>query len=328
MKKCILICMIVLMTTGCMEKGQNTILKEIEKNMNDLDSYHVHGEMQIINNEDKNLYDVDVSYAKEDQYRVSLKNQTNNHEQIILKNSDGVYVLTPTINKSFKFQSDWPYNNSQAYLLQNIIDDIKNDKEAKFTKKKNQYIFEVKAMYTNNQSLKKQRITFNKNYVIQKVEVLNDSGDTIITMNFKDVDLKANYKKDYFKLKSNMGETLNTMATSDSLDDVIYPMYIPENTKLTSQEKVKLKEGERVILTFSGDKEFTLIEETASVSDSNIIVPVSGDIEMVSDVYGYVTDNAISWISNGIEYYISSQDVDKDELLMIASSISMLPVSK
>jgi len=38
--------------------------------------------------------------------RVSLKNKTNNHEQIILKNSDGVYVLTPSLNKSFKFQSD------------------------------------------------------------------------------------------------------------------------------------------------------------------------------------------------------------------------------
>ena len=35
-----------------------------------------------------------------------------------------VRVLTPTLNKSFKFQSDWPYNNSQVYLLQTLLSDI------------------------------------------------------------------------------------------------------------------------------------------------------------------------------------------------------------
>ena len=32
-------------------------------------------------------------------------------EQIILKNDEGVYVLSPNLNKSFKFQSKRPYNN-------------------------------------------------------------------------------------------------------------------------------------------------------------------------------------------------------------------------
>ena len=35
-----------------------------------------------------------------------------------------VRVLTPSLNKSFKFQSDWPYNNSQVYLLQTLLSDI------------------------------------------------------------------------------------------------------------------------------------------------------------------------------------------------------------
>ena len=56
------------------------------------------------------------AYLKKDKFRVGLTNKTNNHEQIILKNDDGVYVITPSLNKSFKFQSDWPYNNSQIYL--------------------------------------------------------------------------------------------------------------------------------------------------------------------------------------------------------------------
>ena len=40
---------------------------------------------------------------------------------LIIKNDDGVYVLTPQINKSYKFQSKWPENSSQIYLIESII---------------------------------------------------------------------------------------------------------------------------------------------------------------------------------------------------------------
>ena len=327
-KYIVLIGIFMFLITGCVAKNKNNVIKELEKKINNASSYHLTGEMKIVNNEDKNIYEVDVSFEKDDKYRVSLKNKTNNHEQIILKNDDGVYVLTPTLNKSFKFQSDWPYNNSQAYLLQNIINDIKSDKNAKFTNNKDEYIFEVNATYSNNKELKKQRITLDHNFNIKKVEVLDDNNQVIIQMDFDDVDLKANFKNDHFTLKSNKKKKKELKQTSNTINDIIYPMYIPDNTKLTSQERVKLEEGERVILTFTGDKEFTLIEETAAVEDENVIIPVSGEIEMISDVFGYLTDNSVSWISGGIDYYLSSQTMDKTELLSVASSINMLPVSK
>ena len=88
----VLICLLAL--TGCMEKNKSSIMKDLANKIEKTKAYHLTGEMQIVNNEDKNLYDIDVSYQKDDQYRVSLKNKTNNHEQIILKNKDGVYVMT------------------------------------------------------------------------------------------------------------------------------------------------------------------------------------------------------------------------------------------
>ena len=56
-----------------------------------------------------------------------------------------VLVVTPSLNKSFKFQSDWPYNNSQIYLLQPIIRDLKNDDKRTFEETKDGYIFTVKV---------------------------------------------------------------------------------------------------------------------------------------------------------------------------------------
>ena len=38
-----------------------------------------------------------------------------------------VYVVTPSLNKSFKFQSEWPSNSSQSYLLNPLLNDVKTD---------------------------------------------------------------------------------------------------------------------------------------------------------------------------------------------------------
>ena len=48
--------------------------------------------MQIINNEDTYDYEVKVAYKKDDYYKIELINTLNNHEQVILRNDEGVYV--------------------------------------------------------------------------------------------------------------------------------------------------------------------------------------------------------------------------------------------
>ena len=112
--------------TGC-GSNKKDIVNELIKKLEKIDGYHITGVLEVTNNESIYKYDISVSYEEKDNYKVDLKNQTNDHEQIILKNSSGVYVLTPSLNKSFKFQSEWPYNNSQSYLYQSLISDIKNE---------------------------------------------------------------------------------------------------------------------------------------------------------------------------------------------------------
>ena len=141
MKKIYLVICMCFLLVGCGNYSSKDATKDLEKKINDLKGYNLTGELEISNNDDIYKYDVNASYAKDDKFRVSLKNKTNNHEQIILKNSDGVYVLTPSLNKSFKFQSDWPYNNSQTYLLQTLLSDIQNDDKKEFKETKDNYVF-------------------------------------------------------------------------------------------------------------------------------------------------------------------------------------------
>ena len=316
------------LVTGCFGTKKGDLIEDFTNRVEKAKAYHIDGELEIVNNEESYLYDVDVSYKDDDYFRVSLKNKTNDHEQIILKNDSGVYVLTPSLNKSFKFQSDWPYNNSQSYLLQTLIKDIENDETRTVEVNEDSTIITTTVNYSNNKSLVNQKMYFDKNNNLKKVEVLNNNGVVKIRMIFNDIDYKASYDDNYFELDANMKVSGNTMNTMSEIEDIIYPMYMPENTYLTSEDVISLDNGERVILTFSGDSPFMIIQETVSIDESNSTIPVYGEIEWTGDTLGVMTDNTINWISNGIEYYAVSDVLESSELLEIVNSISAMPVGK
>lgn len=85
---------IIFLLAGCGIKSADNILEQVEDKLEKSNSYYVEGLMEIFNNEDTYTYDVKVSYQKEDYYKIELVNQLNNHEQVILRNDDGVYVET------------------------------------------------------------------------------------------------------------------------------------------------------------------------------------------------------------------------------------------
>lgn len=312
---------------GCGKYGEKDILKDLSKKIEKTDGYHLTGELEIINNEDSYLYDVEVAYQKSDNFRVSLKNKTNNHEQIILKNEEGVYVLTPSLNKSFKFQSEWPYNNSQSYLLQTILKDLQQDNERIFEEQNDNYIFTTKVNYSNNANLVKQKVIFDKDLNIKEVQVLNGNDQMQMKMTFASIDYKATYDNTYFTLKGNMSN-VSTQTTSKTLDSIIYPMYIPENTALTNQEKVATEDGERIILTFSGDHPFMIVQETAKVAEDLLTIPMYGEPYIVTGTVGAMSDSSITWVNNGVEFYVVSDVLNSGELLQVANSISVASVSK
>lgn len=324
-KVLILLCGCFLLT-GCFGKNSNSVNKFIKK-VNKTKSYHLTGNLQITNNEDTYNYDVKVSYKIDDYFKVSLTNKTNDHEQIILKNDEGVYVLTPSLNKSFKFQSEWPYNNSQSYLLQSIVNDIENDKNKKVEKKDNKTIITTNVNYSNNKNLKNQKIYLDKSSMVEKVEVYDEDDNLKIKMEFDEIDLKSKFEDDYFNVESNISAG-NVSETSKQIEDIVYPMYMPENTYLAGEDKISLEEGERVILTFLGDSPFTIIEETVTVSSEIETINMYGDPELLIDTVGALSDNSITWISDGVEYYATSEVLNEDELLEVVKSISAMPVSK
>ncbi len=333
MKKIFLVLISCILLVGCGKKSDN-IIADVETTINGLSNYHLIGDLTIANNEDKYNYSVDVTYLKGNYYRVSLVNKENNHEQIILKNEEGVYVVTPSLNKSFKFQSEWPTNSSQSYILETILKDITEDAERNIVSKDDTYEITSKVNYPNNTDLKTQIVTIGKDKLPSKVVVKNSKGLDSITMVITKIDTKTKYEKKYFALANNIKEPSNdsnannTISTSSKVDDIVYPMYLPNGTKYSGEEVVTTSGSERVILTYTGVKPFILIEENAKASKAHETTAVSGEVAQYGNVLGVMTESSLNWNENGREYYLIGDTLTKEELLQIASSTATVAVTK
>ena len=351
MKKIIFGLMFVILLAGCGKNSKESILKEWSKKVDSYDNYLMQGTLEIYRNEDLYTYKLESAYMKEDNYRVSLTNKTNNHEQIIIRNKNGVYVVTPSLNKSFKFQSEWPYNNSQIYLLQPIISDLENDSKLSFEEKNKTYIFSSKVNYINDKNLIKQKVYLSKDLILKKVEVIDDNNNTIMLLKVNKFKTNNNFDNNYFKVvdnysnnnkqidnntnkeeKSNIKkediennkEENKTKKTSVN-DEILYPMYVPVNTYLNTQDVMKLDNGSRTILTFSGNSPFTLMQSPISNDTINYL---NADPVMVLDKVGAVGKNEVSWIDDNKEYYVTSEVLSSNELVKIAESMSVAQIEK
>ena len=99
----------------------------------DAKGYELEAEMSIMTGEEPRVYGVEVWHTKPDFYRVQVSDTNAENTQMIIRNTEGVFVVTPALNKTYKFQSKWPTENSQAYLIGSLANDIKKDKNVTAT---------------------------------------------------------------------------------------------------------------------------------------------------------------------------------------------------
>ena len=340
----------IILLSGCGKYNEKSITKDINKKYNSIKGYYLEGDMTVYNNENIYRYNVKSSYEN-DRYRVSLLNKSNDNEQIILRNDDGVYVLTPSLNKSFKFQSNWPNNTSQVYLPKSLSKDILKDKKIKMKENNKGYIIYTKPLYTNNKNLNNEEISFDKKLNIKEVKVFDKNGNIQIKMVYKEFDPKATFSKKYFSVSENMKSSINTSKNKETnnlnkkeesefdkeekeeektslTEDTVYPMFLPKGTYLSNEESVSKEDKERVILTFDGDFPFILVEESVFKEDSLDEVLVYGEPTLLVDSVVALSDSSANFISNGVEYYLASENLSKQDIIDVIESISQVPIMK
>ncbi|KAB2328575.1 outer membrane lipoprotein carrier protein LolA [Cytobacillus depressus] len=315
----------VLALSACGTKSKEDVEKDLNAKVEELKGYKANATMTLEVGTEPQVYEIEVWHKDPAYYRVNLKNAQKDQSQMILRNDEGVFVLTPALNKSFRFQSEWPQNSSQAYLYESLVKDITEDKEAKFTATKTHYVFETKTRYQNNQVLPTQEITFKKSDLSPvSVKVMDTDRKALVKVEFSDVKFNAAFDKKDFDIQKNMTRAqLHVPVLAEVGNEefsVKYPSEFP-GVSLTDEKEVAIDNGKRVVLTYEGEKSFTIVQEKAVAMPVTSFTNVNGEPVDLGFTIAALSNNTIKWTYNGVDYVIASNDLTKEELIEVAQSV-------
>ena len=165
----------------------------------------------------------------------------------------------------------------------------------------------------------------------KEVEVYHKEGMANITFKITSIDFDAKFDNSYFDINNIVSEEISSETqseTTSTVDEVLYPMYLPTGTTFQSEETVKTDESERVILTFAGEKSFIMIEEASNTPKEFEITSSAGELVFYENILGSMTDTSLTWTMNGKDYYIIGQNLSDEELLKVASSTQVVSALK
>ena len=296
----------------------STLQKQVDK----MDGYVLKGDMEISKGENLKTYALEVGYHKGDvqQFKVSLTDKELNQEQQILKNKDGVFVITPSLNQIFKFEGDWPLNTPKPYLLQ-TMNDIVQQKDTKIKKEKEGYLISAKVNYPSRQSYHHEDMHFDKDGKIQWLQIYNEDNVVELKIVFNKVEYNTNFEKDYFKTPTTLEKEKSTSAIAEE-DLPLYPVQV-FSSKLENTSVVSSGGETRHILEYSGDKDFTVIETKKKASDETQTVIMPLDMMDSMELIGFYDGSHMSVMYDNVEFSVYSEDLEPEEMMDVISSMQV-----
>lgn len=312
---------VVLAVALCFALKPKSFEKQFTKVMENMDSYILKGDMEITKGEDIKTYALEVGYQKNeanDYFKVSLLDKELNQEQIILRNDEGVFVITPALNQVFKFEGEWPLNSPKPYLLQSMVDFV-NDDKAEATKNDDGYLVTTPVIYPNNKNYTKQEMQFDKDANIKWIQIYNQDENVELKIVFDSVEYHKEPAADYFIAPTSLEKPTGVSQISEA-DLPLYPSAVYD-AQLSKKSEMNVNGMEKHILEFSGNKNFTVVESIRNSSDSTQTVIMPGKIIDALDVFGFYDGNRLSAVYNGVEFTIFSDELAPEEMMNVINSM-------
>lgn len=293
----------------------------------ELEEYYLKGTMELTNGEEVRNFNVEVSYEKEDNndlFKVSLFDTTINQEQLIIRNKLGVYVLTPTLNQVYEFKGEWPLNTPKPYIYQSMLDVFKNTHEIEEVD--DGYIVTSFPEFANKNQWHKQVIKFDKDLNPKLVNIYDKDDILRVKLSVSEFKKDTEFSDDYFDVEKSLEESKTTSVeiTTTSDDLPLYPANVDLNATLKDSTVASINDQEIHILTYGGDKPFTIVQRLLNQSSDLVCSVVKGEMIDLMNGVGFVEENTITCIYNGVEYKIYSDVLTIAELIEVANGMEVV----
>lgn len=317
----LLIIFLVLFTTVSCKSGEKKI-QEFPEYVNNLESYKVTGKLYSMFPTGTKESLITVYFQKPENYRVEIDKSTNGDKQIILKNPEGLYVLIPSVNKTYQLKSGWPVNSSYSYLLQSIAKDYINDDSRVITENENNTTVDLNVKLFDDAKVVKETIIFdNETGLPLEVQMYDEGNNLQSRFVYMNIEENPNLDKNLFSKNETQTASFETYGSIEYSRETTYPTYYPSNTSLKDEKKVTGSDQSITIMTFSGDVNYTIVQEYVYKNERESTEYLDGNILVMGDFVGVVNNNVLTFFSEGILYTLASNEVPPMELMKIGNSL-------
>lgn len=296
----------------------------LQQTLGSLNSYLLEGVMEVAEGEDTKSYDVSVKYLKQDDqdyFRVAMKDSGMDQEQEIIRNAEGVFVVTPTLNQIFKFQGNWPSNSLKPYLLQSMRE-IAADESAQIEQTEEGYQISAGVNYPNNRNFTQQEMVFSDDLKIKSVQIFDDDHVLQMKMLFSKVDYEPGLTAEDFQVP----QQLEKETAAEPITDEDLPL-MPMETfgAVLSNSSVVENDGKvQYVLEYTGEKNFTIVEEVAESEETTQTIIMSGSLVDGLNMVGRYDGNHMTSVINSVRYTIYSDDLSEEEMSAVLQSMQVV----
>lgn len=296
----------------------------LQQTLGSLNSYLLEGVMEVAEGEDTKSYDVSVKYLKQDDqdyFRVAMKDSGMDQEQEIIRNAEGVFVVTPTLNQIFKFQGNWPSNSLKPYLLQSMRE-IAADESAQIEQTEEGYQISAGVTYHNNRNFTQQEMVFSDDLKIKSMQIFDDDHVLQMKMLFSKVDYEPGLTAEDFQVP----QQLEKETAAEPITDEDLPL-MPMETfgAVLSNSSVVENDGKvQYVLEYTGEKNFTIVEEVAESEETTQTIIMSGSLVDGLNMVGRYDGNHMTSVINSVRYTIYSDDLSEEEMSAVLQSMQVV----
>lgn len=318
----LIICLFLIALGGC--KNKKAVEKTFPEIVSELDSYILDANLETkFPNGSKNCV-AKVYYKKPNFYRVELTNSDVNEKQIMIRNDKGVFVILPSINKTFKINSDWPSASNQPFLLQSLSNDIVSNTDIIKTENGGSTTLELKTKLFDNIEPTKEEIVFNnKTKLPTDIYVYRTNGELFNHVKINKIESNVEIDDNLFVVDNTITSSrLDYIETEIEFDrSITYPTFCPGDSKLYQEVILGGERNKSAIMKFDGEVSFTLTQIYATENENLKSEYFTGDVYVMAGSFALVANQTIKFYNLGVEYILASNEVPYEELILVGESL-------
>jgi outer membrane lipoprotein-sorting protein len=309
------------LVAGCGTPTATNMKSKLQTQAEKLDTsnYHSTATMTVQMDNGSQTYYIQTDFEAPDTYKIALGDQNKNINQIIVRNETGMFVVSPSLQKVFRFNGNWAQNQGHIYLYDQILQQLANTKNLSMKKDGNQYAFTM-PMTPDNDVVTKQRVDLDASSLDPKRVVLYDKSDkAIVTIDFKTFKTGMKYQTTDFdpnKLASDPNSAKAAMATPTDVGFIE-----PQETLGSTLDTEQSMSAADSLIRYTGTHGFILQEFRPEHGVAGLPAAQLVDLFGIPAMYS-ASQNAqrLEWLNNGVEFALTGKNLTMDQLRSVAIS--------